>query len=581
MRGSFRTKPNSTLLSSCRTLLHYMLANKPLAFLVAGSSAALVPLHLAEPLLAKRVTDLAFEHQELKPLLLTSTVWALVMVLTTAVTWGSRWSAARLRLDVWRSIRLELFGKLLKLRMKYLDRQPPGYLMARQTDDAENLDGIMLDAVFGALLSLVESAIVLLMILKMSFLLSGVTLLMLALTILSQFMFPLKKIYKEHNEAKAGLTRELHEAISGISLIKCSVMASHALDRFSSKLDAFMQKRYKREWANTTRGSMSGALTALAYPVAIVLGALLIFQNRLSAGELIAFTLFQRRLFANTTPLVNAVPQFILGRVSFERICEVLALPEEPTGNTMLAGSNREVVFDKVSFSYNGTLVLDKVSFVVHTGEVVAIVGESGSGKTTIGKLLQRLYEPDHGTILLGGVPISELELGHLRGLVGYVPQEPYIFNETIEYNIRFGNPGATQADVVRAATIAQAHSFIEEFPEKYQTIVGDRGLNISGGQRQRICLAREILRGQTKVMILDEATSSLDPVSEWRFQQALQETCGHMTFLIIAHKASSVRHANRVLVIDRGQVVEDGRPDDLLVKRGYYYRLYNQSLAS
>lgn len=537
-----------------------------------------VPLRLYEPQLAQRITDLSLTNSDMSLLYQLCLAYLAIILIRAVLNGWGEFAANTLRLKVWQSIRISLYDKLLRLRMSVFDAESPGYLISRQVDDAENIDGLMYDFVLNTIIAVIESAVILVLIFRLSALLSTVTLLMLSLTFVVQYMFPLRKLYKDHSEAKATLTRELHETIAGIPLIKATMAYLHQCSRYARQLEHYVLKRKKRDQANIIRGNLTRVLSNTAYPAVIIIGSLLVMKHTLTIGQLIAFTLYQRRLFANTTPLINAYPLFSYARAGFERIFEFLDLPQEDchdiTDTSQQPVLSGHIEFRNVSFRYGGAEVLHNLSFVIPQGKTTAIVGASGSGKSTIVKLLLRFYEPQAGQIIVDGRPLNEIPLAVLRRSISYVPQEPYIFNESIAYNIGYSQSSVALAEIAAAAKLAGCCEFINQLEQRYDSIVGDRGLNLSGGQRQRICIAREVLR-DAPIMIFDEATSALDSISESAIQEAMARLSQNKTTIIIAHRLSTIQNADQILVLDSGRAVERGTHDELLRAKGHYYNLY------
>jgi ATP-binding cassette subfamily B protein len=312
-------------------------------------------------------------------------------------------------------------------------------------------------------------------------------------------------------------------------------------------------------------------------------GATLVIQNQLTIGQFVAFNMLIGRVIGPVLALVGLWDELQEVLVSVERLNDVFATPPEESIDQkllVLPTLKGEIRFENVTFRYQEgeTNTLQNITFEAHPGQTIAIVGRSGSGKSTLVKLLQGLYQPVSGRIWVDGHDIRHISTQSLRSQLGVVPQECFLFSGTILENITLFRPEFTLEDVIRVAKLAEAHSFIQDLPLGHNTKVGERGTNLSGGQRQRIAIARALL-GDPRVLILDEATSSLDTESERRFQSNLSRLSRDRTVCIIAHRLSTVRHADHILVLDRGILAEQGTHDGLIAQCGIYYHLAQQQL--
>ena len=308
-------------------------------------------------------------------------------------------------------------------------------------------------------------------------------------------------------------------------------------------------------------------------------GAKLVIDGDLSVGELVAFNILAGRVSAPVLRLAQIWQDFHQARLSVERLGDILNTPAEPTLNSSraaLPAIRGDIEFEHVTFRYraDGPEVLHDVSFQIPAGQVVGIVGESGSGKSTLAKLMQRLYVPESGRVLVDGVDIAQIDASWLRRQMGIVLQENVLFNRSVRDNIALADPAFPIERVIAAAKLAGAHEFILELPEGYDTIVGERGSTLSGGQRQRIAIARALITNP-RILILDEATSALDYESERKIQENMKEIAKDRTVFIIAHRLSTVRKTDRILGIDHGRLVEDGTHDELVKTSGRYASLY------
>jgi subfamily B ATP-binding cassette protein HlyB/CyaB len=316
-----------------------------------------------------------------------------------------------------------------------------------------------------------------------------------------------------------------------------------------------------------------GKLVTLA---TLFFGAKLVIDGRLSVGQLVAFNMMAQRVSAPVLRLAQLWQDFQQVGISMQRMGDILNTRTElPQSRQTLPPIQGAIAFDGIRFRYrpDGPLILDGVSLEIAAGQVIGIVGRSGSGKSTLAKLLQRLYIPEHGTVRIDGIDLTLADPAWLRRQIGVVLQENLLFNRSVRENIALTDPGAPLEAVIRAAELAGAHDFICELPEGYDTMVGEHGSNLSGGQRQRLAIARALLTNP-RILIFDEATSALDFETERIIQNNMKAMCAGRTVIIIAHRLTAVRHANRIIAMDRGRITEQGSHETLLGLGGYYAHL-------
>jgi len=371
----------------------------------------------------------------------------------------------------------------------------------------------------------------------------------------------------------------LVEAISGIQTVKALAVEPPLLRKWEEQLAGYVRASFRATSVMTVAGQ-TGTFIQKATTVAILwVGAYRVIEGDLSIGQLIAFNMLSAQVTGPLLRMVNLWQEFQQVGVSVERLGDVLNTQPEPSYNpnrTTLPQVAGQVIFDDVTFRYrpDGSEVLLKVSFSVAPGKVIGIVGRSGSGKSTIAKLIQRLYVPERGRILVDGVDLAQVDPAWLRRQVGVVLQENFLFNRSVRDNIALADPGLAMEQVMQAAKLAGAHEFILELTEGYDTLVGEHGCSLSGGQRQRIAIARALV-ANPRILIFDEATSALDYESEAIIQQNMAHISRGRTVFVIAHRLSTVRPAHRIYVIEKGEMVEEGPHDDLLRLNGVYARLY------
>jgi ATP-binding cassette, subfamily B, bacterial HlyB/CyaB len=393
-----------------------------------------------------------------------------------------------------------------------------------------------------------------------------------------------KKISREIFQASSEQNSQVVEMFSGIATVKSTASEQEIRWIWEDKLVNLLNVQFKGQKLANGLNVTGGLINALSSVALLWFGASLVIQNQLTIGQFVAFNMLIGNVTGPIMAVVGLWDEFQEVLIAVERLNDVFATkPEETPGDPMmtLPRIQGEVYLDDVTFSYDGTeeaATLQNISFKVNPGETIAIIGRSGSGKSTLIKLLQGLYQPTKGRLLVDGHDIRHLSPHSLRSQQGVVPQDNFLFSGTILDNIRLQNSEISLEQVVEAAKLAEAHGFIQDLALGYNTKVGERGANLSGGQRQRIAIARALL-GDPAILILDEATSSLDTESERRFQQNLERISRNRTTFIIAHRLSTVQKADRILVLDRGILVEQGNHTELMQAQGLYFHLAQQQI--
>lgn len=371
----------------------------------------------------------------------------------------------------------------------------------------------------------------------------------------------------------------LVEAISGIQTVKALAVEPPLLRKWEEQLAGYVRASFRATSLMTVAGQTGTFIQKVTTVAVLWLGAYHVIEGDLTIGQLIAFTMLSAQVTGPLLRLVNLWQEFQQVGISMQRLGDILNTKPEPSYNpsrTTLPQVNGHIVFEDATFRYrpDGSEVLRKVSFTVAPGQVIGLVGRSGSGKSTIAKLLQRLYVPERGRILVDGVDLAQVDPAWLRRQVGVVLQENFLFNCSVRDNIALTDPGLAMEQVMQAAKLAGAHEFILELPEGYDTMVGEHGCSLSGGQRQRIAIARALV-ANPRILIFDEATSALDYESEAIIQQNMAQISRGRTVFIIAHRLSTVRPAHWIYVVEKGEIVEQGSHEELLRVKGVYARLY------
>ena len=371
----------------------------------------------------------------------------------------------------------------------------------------------------------------------------------------------------------------LVETVTGVETLKAMAVEPQMQRRWEEQLAGYVAASFRVIRLSNTASQVVQLISKLVTAGILYFGARLVINGSLTIGELVAFNIFAGRVSAPVLRLAQMWQDFHQARLSVARLGDILNTPAESTfapGRTALQSLRGDIAFEHVTFRYriDGPEILHDVSFSVPAGQVIGIVGPSGSGKSTLAKLVQRLYVPESGRVLVDGADLAMVDSSWLRRQMGIVLQDNILFNRSIRDNIALAEPGAPHSRIIAAATMAGAHEFILELSEGYDTIVGERGSSLSGGQRQRIAIARALL-SEPRILIFDEATSALDYESEQIFQRNLAQLSVGRTVLIIAHRLSTVRFADRILTLDHGRLIEDGHHDDLVHKGGRYATLY------
>jgi ATP-binding cassette, subfamily B, bacterial MsbA len=509
-------------------------------------------------------------------------VLLVALLLKNATSYLASLGSVAIQEGVVRDLRVRLFRHLQTLPLGYFQRTRAGQLVARLISDTDQVK----TAVSAALASLLQNVVIMVVYVLILFGLSGrLTLLALLLApvlllIIRPMINRLRRRSRELAAERGEVTSHVGEMIASIKLIRAYVAEAFELARFQR-----LAERYRKRVMRAQRfSSLTSPVSEVFGGVMIVL--ILVVGTRLALGEgatldpavLITFLAVSLRLMSPVKSVAN-YPTIMAGAVaSAERVFEVLDLPAAEGDRP----GEREAVFRErieyrgVSFEYEaGEAVLRDVDLEVRRGQVVALVGPSGAGKTTLVDLLPRFYEPTRGEILMDDVPITSYTRTSLRRLMGIVSQETVLLNDTVLANVAYGRTDFTLEQVRAAARAANADEFILRLPEGYSTVLGERGTRLSGGQRQRIAIARALLR-DPPILILDEATSALDTESERLVQEAIDRLMAHRTVLVIAHRLATVQHADTILVLAEGRIVERGSHDDLLTADGLYRRLYN-----
>lgn len=484
-----------------------------------------------------------------------------------------------------RDIRKKLYDHILTMPISYFSNTPTGVLISRLTNDVNLLQSTTSEAISTILKQSLTIVVLAGVVVSLDWKLALAASIALPLSV-----YPMRKLGKKMKKVSTqgqitmgAMTALLHEAIAGIRIVKAFSMEGYESGRFMAENERFTKNQVKTIKVRSISSPLMETLGAVGFAVTIWYAAYRISQGTLKPETFISFFASVIMFYQPIKALNGVNLNLQQGLAAASRIFEVLDKPGEgdrPDGGKMLSGIDDSVEFRKVSFKYGDDWVIKDLDLKVRKGEVLAIVGSSGAGKTTFVNLIPRFYDVTEGSILFDGVEAREISLRSLREQVAIVSQQVVLFNDTVKRNIAYGDLSVSDDEIMRAAKAANAHDFISRLPQGYDTLIGEGGVRLSGGERQRLSIARAILRN-SPILILDEATSSLDTESEHEVQKALTNLMQGRTTFVIAHRLSTVRNADRIIVLSGGRIKEMGRHDELLSINGEYSRLYSMQFSN
>ena len=478
-------------------------------------------------------------------------------------------------------MRNEIFGHYQKLSFAFYDNQKVGHLLSRITSDLFDITELLHHGPEDVVISLIKLvgafAILIMVNVKLALVAMGIVLIMLVYAIaLNKKM---KNAFKENRARIADINSQIEDSLSGIRVVKSFSNEETEMNKFKVGNARFVDSKKRSYRYMATFHSGMGAFSTLITVGSLIMGAFLMASGELSSADLVTFLLYISNFTEPVKKLVNFTEQFQNGYSGYERFLEIMSIApdikDEPDA-VAINNAKGDIEFEHVTFHYeeNKENVLSNVNLDVKQGEYVALVGSSGAGKTTLCSLITRFYDVTEGSVKLDGIDVRKLKLKDLRRQIGIVQQDVYLFAGTVMDNIRYGKPEATDEEVICAAIAANAHEFIKNLPQGYDTDIGQRGVKLSGGQKQRLSIARVFLKNPP-VLIFDEATSALDNESEKIVQNSLEKLAKNRTTFVIAHRLSTIRNAQRILVLTENGIEEEGTHEELLKKGGIYAGLY------
>ncbi len=498
--------------------------------------------------------------------------------------WVRDWIVARVGASIVRDIRSQLFAHLQRLSLKFHQDHQVGEVMSRLLSDVSRIQDLLTSTLLMFLTNILMLIAVVTYLLMTNWMLTVVALIPVPLTIFmaNRYGRRLNLFATQIQQTLASLTARLQESLVSVKTIKAFGQEEREKRRVDGVLNSLTSLFVKNSVTNSLAVNLTHFVNMIGPVVVLGWGVYLVAAGSMKLGELIAFYILLNYLYSPIHSLAETNLAVQTAMASVDRVFEYLDLPtgvSEAQNPVTLAEPRGEITLQHISFSYgNGGFAISDLSLQIHAKEKVALVGPSGSGKSTLINLMMRFFDPDSGEILFDGIDLRSLSHTSLRNHIALVEQDPVLFKMSIFQNIAYGLPEATQAQVEAAAKVANIHDFIMALPRQYDTEVGERGVTVSGGERQRLCLARAIIKDPA-LLILDEATSALDSQSEHLIQDSLKKVLVNKTAIIIAHRLATVQHADRIVALDGGRIIDQGRHDELTARCPLYRELAAKQL--
>jgi ATP-binding cassette subfamily B protein len=547
-------------------------------FIVIGNGIAII-----NPIVVKQAIDYLEQDIEVKQLLIYAGLVVLIalgqgifrFLMRQTVIVGSRL--------IENDFRNDLFAHLQKMSARFFQNMPTGDIMSRMTNDLNSVRAVLGPGIMYSINTIVTFGFVVWMMLSQSPMLTLVGLVPIPFMAILVYKFG-KQIHKRYQKIQAQLSKistKSQENFSGIRIVKSYVQENNEIESFDKLNWEYVEKNMSFVRVFAAFHPMMHFIVGIGVILVLFVGGVQIVEGVLTLGEFVAFTLYLGMLVWPSIALGWVVGIFQQGAASMERINVILNTPPEIMDDEEtqdIDEINGDIEIRDLTFAYDDKSepALKNISLKIEAGSILAVVGRTGSGKSTLMNLLTRNYDPDPGTIFIDNTDIRQIPLQTLRKNTGYIPQETFLFSDTIAQNVSFGIVSAEEEHIQRATAISQIHEAIEEFPEKYGTILGERGINLSGGQKQRISIARAILK-KPKILLLDDALSAVDTITEEKILEKLRGEMKDKTCVWISHRISALQDADKIVVLDQGEIIEEGTHSELLMLDGLYRDLYEK----
>ncbi len=525
-------------------------------------------------------TEIVVNYGPLNSLLFVCALIVVCVILANLFRYLERVMATKIRVDLVKNIRMDIFTKVTQLHIGYFNNERKGDLISRFTNDVGEVENAVMSSLKAVLKEPITIIVYFFVLFTISPQLTFFTLLVLPLTggVLAEIIKRLKKQAKESQESLGRILNILDETFSGMRVINAFNARNFVIDRIEKESGFYRVTSKSMAYKNELASPVSEILGVLIISGIIFFGGKMVLSNgaELTPSAFMTFLAVFAMIIQPAKNFSNGITSLQRGTASATRIFSIIdqePLIKSKPNAIELKSFEKSIEFKNVSFAYDAHNVLEKINLTIEKGKTLALIGPSGGGKSTLADLVPRFYDPTYGEVLLDGISLFDYELESLRKQMGVVTQESILFNDTIYNNIAFGLPHVSEEDVIRAAKIANAHDFISQTEEGYQTYIGERGSKLSGGQRQRLSIARAVLKNPP-ILILDEATSALDSESEKLVQEALFNLMKNRTSIVIAHRLSTIQHADEIVVIQDGRIAERGSHDQLSAQNGLYKKL-------
>jgi len=504
-----------------------------------------------------------------------------IAVLDAICTYAEKYLTTSVAQWISYDLRLTIYAHIQKLSLAFHDNKRTGDLISRVTDDIEAIQSFIMNGLLGVLINVMTlvGMIAVMFWLNWKFTLIALSVVPILFVMVYSYTRRIKKAAREVRKKEGEITSVVQEVLSSIRVVKAFAREDYEVRRLEQESLEAVDIALRARTLKAKLTPLVGIVVAVGTGLVLWFGARLAMSGSLTAGSLVVFILYLGKMYKPMQEISKMTDTYSKAAVGYERLREILDTDLEVKDLPKAKRAPEfqgKIEFDEVSFSYSpDSQTLKNVSFKIGTGQVSALVGPTGAGKTSIISLLARFYDPDEGVIKIDGTDIKQFQQKSLRQQMSFVLQDTVLFHAPLWQNIAYGKPGSTRAEIIKAAEMANAAEFIENLPDGYDTIIGERGMTLSGGQRQRIAIARAVIRN-TPILLLDEPTSGLDSASEKLVFEALDRLMEGRTVVVIAHRLSTIQRADVIFVIDNGEIAERGKHEELMKLNGIYAELHN-----